>query len=530
MEPARLRMRCASPTLCSHMTEGTVNMAAPVQSSSQDATEPTQDQEHQSGGFISPPQEIVQQSLAVSEKDGEPECVGTNTSGNLPSGWKKIIKQRQSGKTAGKYDLLFISPQGTKFRSRSSLLKYLQQNKDGSIKEEDFDFSVSSLSQQRLTHNQREHDIITDSGTTCNVDDGQSKPAEAPCPSSQHPLKSWVISNQPQNECVMSVEEKDISLGNLTRKRVKSHRTRSEKCTKEGVKLKRPRKSSSSRKEPPNRPMHSVERKLPKKHKGKTYNDSVPQTQPHPEAKNQPCDCRRSKTPTEQPEGSLSSLEKAEEQTVPCLLETLCGPRTEEASDDYSSLDDGIMLTTAKSKNDFVPRSQVEKRKTSPYFSNKVIREALDAPKRKAFSKWTPPRSPYNLVQEILFHDPWKLLLATIFLNKTSGRMAIPALWEFLERYPTPEVARTADWRIMSELLQPLGLYELRAKAIVRFSDEYLTKKWRYPIELHGIGKYGNDSYRIFCVNEWKAVQPKDHKLNKYHTWLWENHDKLGLK
>lgn len=36
--------------------------------------------------------------------------------------------------------------------------------------------------------------------------------------------------------------------------------------------------------------------------------------------------------------------------------------------------------------------------------------------------------------------------------------------------------------------------------------DDFLTKDWRYPIELHGIGKYGNDSYRIFCVNEWKHV------------------------
>ena len=30
-------------------------------------------------------------------------------------------------------------------------------------------------------------------------------------------------------------------------------------------------------------------------------------------------------------------------------------------------------------------------------------------------------KSPYNLVQETLFHDPWKLLVATIFLNKTTG-------------------------------------------------------------------------------------------------------------
>ncbi len=38
-------------------------------------------------------------------------------------------------------------------------------------------------------------------------------------------------------------------------------------------------------------------------------------------------------------------------------------------------------------------------------------------------------------------------------------------------------------------------------------SDECLSKSWRYPIELHGIGKYGNDSYRIFCREEWREVQ-----------------------
>ena len=35
--------------------------------------------------------------------------------------------------------------------------------------------------------------------------------------------------------------------------------------------------------------------------------------------------------------------------------------------------------------------------------------------------QWTPPKSPFNLVQESLFHDPWKLLVATIFLNRTTG-------------------------------------------------------------------------------------------------------------
>jgi hypothetical protein len=37
-------------------------------------------------------------------------------------------------------------------------------------------------------------------------------------------------------------------------------------------------------------------------------------------------------------------------------------------------------------------------------------------------SKWTPPRSPFNLVHEHLYHDQWQLLVATVFLNRTQGK------------------------------------------------------------------------------------------------------------
>lgn len=35
--------------------------------------------------------------------------------------------------------------------------------------------------------------------------------------------------------------------------------------------------------------------------------------------------------------------------------------------------------------------------------------------------QWVPPRSPYSLIQEDLFDKPWQLLIATIFLTKTTG-------------------------------------------------------------------------------------------------------------
>ena len=63
--------------------------------------------------------------------------------------------------------------------------------------------------------------------------------------------------------------------------------------------------------------------------------------------------------------------------------------------------------------------------------------------------------------------------------------MAIPVLWEFLEKYPSAEVARPADWRDVSELLKPLGLYDLRAKTIIKFSgmSPAQWKEQTVPIE-----------------------------------------------
>lgn len=56
--------------------------------------------------------------------------------------------------------------------------------------------------------------------------------------------------------------------------------------------------------------------------------------------------------------------------------------------------------------------------------------------------------------------------------HSAAGKMAIPVLWQFFERYPSAEVTRGAEWKPVSELMKPLGLYELRAKALIRFSGK----------------------------------------------------------
>ena len=64
---------------------------------------------------------------------------------------------------------------------------------------------------------------------------------------------------------------------------------------------------------------------------------------------------------------------------------------------------------------------------SSPYFPAGGRRKVLDqsqpllACSKSASLKYVPPPSPFGLIQESLFYDPWMLLVATIFLNKTNG-------------------------------------------------------------------------------------------------------------
>ncbi|XP_016279984.1 methyl-CpG-binding domain protein 4 isoform X1 [Monodelphis domestica] len=484
---------------------------------------------------------------------------------SIPCGWERIVKQRLSGKTAGKYDVYFISPEGVKLRSKSSLACYLHKSGETSLKPEDFDFRAPPKSntpsesphhiveaqfkveqnclspKQKLRRpHRKEEDVLPPPYRVSQVQDLSSEP-------------SYFTFNHQLQKGANVIDSQNLKKPTTTKR---SHIKETKKAYKKGHcgSFQQQKKAASGKE------VIFVAQDI-------QLQRTVSNSEDRMSDKNVK-EADEEKEPTDKVLASSSYSQMHIAQVASCTENTLCANKVSEYKEkggrpsvesektfietegkkehlhadilkcnseiDSSSAQDEKDLTfVTKFQENTIQRTQVEKRKTSQYFSNKYNKEALSPPRRKLFKKWTPPRSPFNLVQETLFHDPWKLLIATIFLNRTSGKMAIPVLWEFLEKYPSAEVARTADWKEVSELLKPLGLYDLRAKTIIKFSvfplDEYLTKQWRYPIELHGIGKYGNDSYRIFCVNEWKQVHPEDHKLNKYHDWLWENHEKLSL-
>ena len=186
----------------------------------------------------------------------------------------------------------------------------------------------------------------------------------------------------------------------------------------------------------------------------------------------------------------------------------------------------------------------------------------------------------FGLVQERLCHDPFRLLVATIFLNKTRGSVSMPVFFDVMTRYPKIADLAAAKHGDLLEMIQHLGLQNQRANKCIRLAQAWLEsppqrgKRYRrmhYPKKddgkdvipsdgpiddedprvaweighLPGIGAYAIDSWRIFCRDElrgrptglpeestpesikaemekeWTRVLPLDKELRAYLRWRW---------
>lgn len=181
----------------------------------------------------------------------------------------------------------------------------------------------------------------------------------------------------------------------------------------------------------------------------------------------------------------------------------------------------------------------------------------------------------FGLMQERLAHDPFRLLIATIFLNKTRGEQAMPVFYQLMEKYPTIAEMASAEVGDVTEIIKRLGFQNQRARKIVHMSKTWVERppecgkrmrKQNYPKKgdgadvkadetigdqdervaweishLPGLGPYSHDSWRMFCRDEmrgiasdwlgadaaedfepeWKRVLPADKELRAWCTWMW---------
>jgi endonuclease III len=214
--------------------------------------------------------------------------------------------------------------------------------------------------------------------------------------------------------------------------------------------------------------------------------------------------------------------------------------------------------------------TKVKRPKKSPYFPNKPRPNFISC---LPFPPLSTPK--FGLMQERFADDPFRLLIATIFLNRTRGEQAMPVFFQLMKQYPTVADLAAADVQDVVEIIRRLGFQNQRARKCIEMAKAWLKaapakgkryRKLNYPLKgdgrdiemdatvededtrvaweiayLPGLGPYSHDSWRIFCRDElrglseswkgegaadgfepeWKRVLPTDKELRAYLTWMW---------
>ncbi|KAK5124010.1 hypothetical protein LTR85_002207 [Meristemomyces frigidus] len=184
----------------------------------------------------------------------------------------------------------------------------------------------------------------------------------------------------------------------------------------------------------------------------------------------------------------------------------------------------------------------------------------------------------FGIIQEKLWDQPFWSLVAVTFLNKTTGRAAVPTFWALKERYPTPEDLASADQEAIHDMIRHLGLQTQRSRRLIKMAGAWLVnppaagkryKTTNYPAHgdhkeynrikvvegdaadckgaleighIPGCGAYAWDSWRMYCRDvlrgvadnyngkgaqeedfqpEWQKVLADDKELRATLRWMW---------
>ena len=124
------------------------------------------------------------------------------------------------------------------------------------------------------------------------------------------------------------------------------------------------------------------------------------------------------------------------------------------------------------------------------------------------------------MVEELMVQQQvenvWQHMVGVICLNLTNRKVVKPFLTDLFRICSTPEeFLESMDQDTLEAMLQPLGMNKVRAKRIRKMTEQILTWDGIDASDLHGIGKYGSDSYRIFYLND-IPTDVTDKQLKKY--------------
>ena len=109
----------------------------------------------------------------------------------------------------------------------------------------------------------------------------------------------------------------------------------------------------------------------------------------------------------------------------------------------------------------------------------------------------------------------WQHMVGVMCLNLTYRKQVKEVLPKLFKRYPNPKAYLRGHLKTQQNMLKPLGMWSVRAKRLRKMSEQFLSWDGVEASNLHGIGKYGSDSYKIFYKNT-IPDDVQDKELKKY--------------
>lgn len=109
----------------------------------------------------------------------------------------------------------------------------------------------------------------------------------------------------------------------------------------------------------------------------------------------------------------------------------------------------------------------------------------------------------------------WQHMVGVICLNLTNRKQVKAVLPKLFGICPTPVHYLNTLPETIKQIIKPLGMVNVREQRLRKMSEDYLTWDGEDATQLHGIGKYGSDSYRLFFKNE-LPEDVGDHELKRY--------------
>ena len=120
-----------------------------------------------------------------------------------------------------------------------------------------------------------------------------------------------------------------------------------------------------------------------------------------------------------------------------------------------------------------------------------------------------------DLIVQQQVKSVWQHMVGVICLNLTNRVQVKSVLPKLFKKYPNPISFIRGSSKTQAKMLAPLGMVNVRLQRLKNMSIDFLTWDYKYAKDLHGIGKYGSDSYRIFFKNE-VPENVEDKELKRY--------------